>query len=341
MVRDSLFSFISAKETPPKVVVGALQSLTQLLNEFGSAVFSVKEALKVVVTQAESINPAVRTETMNYYKEAYRWDKDVVSVSMKSLRQAQQDELNKQFPENLEAPSAKRKIKGKQPIEEKEVKMEVDNAVKQKEEKKGNQVVVKDKKVLSAFGENWCSEVLESKKWTQKKEKLEALILALNVDKIVDENFTELSKTLKQLSSDKNVVVVNLAVKAIGLLAKCLRGQFSQFSRHIFPSILQKIKDKKTLLEAQKCMENLVASLKMDDMIEEITKGLTDKSPIVKAGICTWLESHVLPQINDSLAKTMATDCIPILIKLTDDAAPEVRDGSLQCIGAFQALVER
>jgi len=341
-VLETTQNYIIAKDSPPKVIVGAIQTLSQLLNEFGNLVFPVDKVLANVASQASSsLNPSIRTESMNYFKEAYRWDSNATLKAMKSLKVAQQKELKKQFSEKTdnEPPAPKRKIKGN--ILDMKV-MPV------KKEVKDPYATAKEVNVLKNFGEHWCNEMRKLKKWQEKRDKLDDLIKTISVDKIMNENFTDLGKLLKELLNDKNVVVVNLAVKAIGILAKGLRVNFTSYSRYIFTYVLHKVKDKKTTTEAQKCLANLVLSIKIEDIICEITKGLNDKSPVIKSKVCVWLQCYIdnyflkyrlkrQPGINETSTKTIVDSCTAIIVKLTDDAASEVRDSALSCLGALQA----
>ena len=55
-----------------------------------------------------------------------------------------------------------------------------------------------EKSVLGKYGEKWCTQLLEIKKWKEKKDKLDELSEALNVKKLKNESFTELGATLKK-----------------------------------------------------------------------------------------------------------------------------------------------
>lgn len=335
VVSEILKTCLTTKTTPPKTVAGALQAATQLLSSFGDPAFPVKEYISLVGTQAGSTNAGVRTEALGYFREAYHWVKDAVMPVVESLKTAQKEELKKQFAEDKDkpAPVPTRKVKGApaapQPAKEEKKDAKKDDAY-------SSAVEVS---VLKRFGENWCGQILGAKKWSEKRDKLEELIRTMSVEKIKNDNCNDLCQTLKKLLNDSNIVVVNLALKSIASLAKGLRGHLATYSKHIFEPVMQKCKDKKTAAEAQKCVENLVLSLKLDDMVDIIKEVLGDKSPIVRARLCTWLETTVLPRVTPALAKTMGDSFTPILIKLTDDAISEVRDCALGCLGAFKVLL--
>ncbi len=77
--------------------------------------------------------------------------------------------------------------------------------------------------ILAKYGNEWQDKILELKKWTEKKELLDALINEANVPKIKTGDYSGLVRTLKKLMGDSNAVVSQLAIKATGNLAKGLR----------------------------------------------------------------------------------------------------------------------
>eukprot|EP00826_Nyctotherus_ovalis_P016318 TRINITY_DN14718_c0_g2_i4.p1 TRINITY_DN14718_c0_g2~~TRINITY_DN14718_c0_g2_i4.p1 ORF type:complete len:578 (+),score=154.97 TRINITY_DN14718_c0_g2_i4:101-1834(+) len=271
-------------------------------------------------------------EVMSYLKEAYKWDKDNVLKEIEKLRPAQQEELKKQYAEMIEPGKPSKFVKGKenQPEETKEATTEV---------VKDSYATATEVAVLKKFNDQWCSQIMQAKKWSEKRDKLEELLKAVSVERIKSENFSELGKTLKLLLQDANIVVVNLVLKVIGQLAKGLRSCFSPYSKLTFDAVVQKLKDRKSAAEAQKCIENLMYSLRVEDVLEQVKEALNDKSPLVKAKICVWIESAVLPKVEAGCAKTLAEELGPVLVKLSDDAASEVRENALVCLGTMVKII--
>ena len=337
LIYDTLKNYITTKDTPIKIIVATLYCLNQLLSNFGNGVFPTKEVLKHVVAQAGSTNTAIKTEAMNYLKEAYRWIKDKILPSIESLKPVQQEELKSSFEACVDKAIPKRAIRGQTiKVEEDAKDVPLEDT---KEEKKKDFLVAEQTPVLGKFGEKWCSSLVALKKWTEKRDKLEELLKATNVKRIKAENFTELGSTLKKVLNDSNIVVVNTAIKIIGQLAVGLREAFSSYAKQIFTVILNKCKDKKTLATSQKCLEDLVLALKLSDMLDDIKAALTDKSPIVKSKICFWLETVGFSNAGE-LLPLWTKEFGPILGKLTDDAVSDVRDSALSCLGTLKGLVQ-
>jgi hypothetical protein len=330
LLKETLKEYLSLK-TAPKVSAGAISILTQLVGSFGNSYFPIREFVKLISSLGESTNAQVRAEVMNYFKEAYRWDKDNVLKEMDKLRAAQQEELKKQFAEIVELPKPSKFVKGKENLHEEPQSITLELNTTQDMYAMATEVAV-----LSKFGDKWCSQIMQVKKWSEKRDKLEELLKAISVEKVKNDNFSELGKTLKLLLQDSNIVVVNVVLKIIGQMAKVLRSHFTAYSKMIFEFLVQKLKDKKSATEALKCMESLMYSLKIEDMIEQIKEALGDKSHLVKARICTWIETAVVPHIENTKGKIIIEEIGPILIKLTEDATSEVRDNALSCLAIIQ-----
>lgn len=339
-VRRTLLSVLGEKTSPPKIVCAALQSLTRLLSEFGNDVFPVREALSLVVVQTGSANPTVRGEAMGYLREGYRWVPVEVVHATAGLKPAQQEELKRQFAEgkeNTAPPVPTRKAKGMAEGKSAAPIPTSSDIVKPPEETKKEPA---PEQGTRRFDSEWCRQLLAMKKWSEKRDRLEELIRATDMPEIkVGEDFAELGQTLKKLISDSNIVVSNLALKAVGQLAKALGPQLVGYAKNVFLLVAQKCRDRKSAPSARKCLESLALSLRVEDLLDELKEALADKSPLVKAGICDWLQTVVLPRSGEpSTAKLVSAALGPTLIRLTEDAVEEVRDSALTCLGVLKGL---
>ena len=121
-----------------------------------------------------------------------------------------------------------------------------------KEDNKNNRILE-----LTKFSEQWCSQLLACKRWGEKRDKLEELLKAVSLGKVRIENFPPIGKILKTLLQDLNVVISSLSMRVIGEIAKNLKEDCEAYSVEVFELVVKKCKDKKTLVESQKCIENL------------------------------------------------------------------------------------
>ena len=307
----------------PKIIVAALETLEKLLKQHGKDQFPIKEVLIAVEKQCvSSTNPAVRTAAMNIYQEAYCWLKDEILPFVENLKTSQQEELKKQF--------------GKvQEIKQKEVKEENISRV-QKEEAKESTALEN----TELFGQLWCSEILKLKKWSEKKSKLEELINVTAFKPLKLKCSNDLISTLKVLLNDTNIMVVNAALKVIGQLADSLKDEFVVYHKLLFRPLLQRFKDKKSVSEAEKCLEILSPYIKFEDIIDDVIEEIVDKSTTLRVHTCLWLEKNILPNISVNTIKFITcSGLMKSLIKLSDEAIVEVRVAALGCIGIIKAMI--
>lgn len=94
-----------------------------------------------------------------------------------------------------------------------------------------------------------------------------------------------------------NVVLWDL--KAISALAKGLRKPLAGFVKTIFPSIISKFRDKKTLMieETFNTLNNLTYCISIEDVHEDISDGLQDKNPNMKVNLINWIGKFVEKKI--------------------------------------------
>lgn len=85
-------------------------------------------------------------------------------------------------------------------------------------------------------------EKLESKKWQERKESLEALEPLVSNPKLENGDYAELVRALKKvITKDSNVILVALAGKCLALLAKGLGKKFQPFAVVCIGGIIEKV----------------------------------------------------------------------------------------------------
>jgi cytoskeleton-associated protein 5 len=77
--------------------------------------------------------------------------------------------------------------------------------------------------LLTKYDVAWVDKTLELTKWNEKKAALEELLKDSDVPKIKEGDYGNISRMLKKLVGDPNVVVSQAAVKVCGNLAKGIR----------------------------------------------------------------------------------------------------------------------
>lgn len=313
-----------------KVQGSAISTVNALISSFGVKVLSYKPFLPHMEKLAGNSNPIVRGEAINFYKECYKWIRELILPSVGKLKKPQQDELQKAFEDiGEEYPTPTRYLKH----ESAKIKQEIDRP---KQKPIDIYDMADEKDIFAKYNDKWVDSVLEMDKWTEKKAALEMLNADANYPKLAEKNPLALVGLAKRLINDANVNVMIQVIKMIGLLAKGQRRYFEIHAKQFFPIFLGKLKDKKTLViqEVFAGLENLLFSLSLEQVSEDIRESLEDKTPTLKLNVTLWLykvyTSFPIDQLNRSVK------IIGIMIKKnTDDSIAEIRTESIKLMGAL------
>lgn len=326
---SGLISVIGNKNI--KVQAAAMQAVNSIMGSFGVKKLPFKPFVPAIEKHAAASNPQVRGEALNFYKECFKWVRDLIKPAVEKLKKPQQDELQKAFDEITEAPVPTRWLKH----EEETGKLEAASGGKA-----GKPIDIYEmadaKDIFTKYGEKWCNGVLAMEKWVEKKAALEELNKEADYPKLAEKSAAEIIGMAKRLINDSNVQVMLQTVKLIGLLAKGQRKYFDNYARQFLPLLLQKFKDKKTqvLQETHAGLDNLMFSLTLEQCMEDFKEALEDKTPSVKTNTCQLLErlAETAP-INE--LKAILKPLAALLKKNTDDSTPDVRNCSLKLLGAL------
>lgn len=301
-----------------KVQSSALSIITLAMSSFGAKLVPFKPFLPTIEKLAGNSNAGVRNEAMNFYKEAYRWVRELIMNSVGKLKKAQQDELQKAFEEIEDAPWPTRWLRCEEGMKY------------QQEVPRNKQVDVYDmadaKDIFTRFNEKWTENVLEMDKWTDKKQALEILNAEANYPKLAEKSPLVLVAMAKRLINDSNVNVMIQSIKLIGFLAKGQRRYFEVYAKQFFPIFLSKLKDKKTqvIQEVFIGLEHLLYSLSLEQVLDDLREVLEDKTPTLKINVTSWLEKVYSIFPNEQMTKSVKP--ITLLVKKnTDDSVAEVR----------------
>lgn len=96
----------------------------------------------------------------------------------------------------------------------------------------------------------------------------------------------------KILMSEANFNIVLMANKAAGMLATRIRKPFHVCAKILFGLILDKFKDKKTLMitETHQTLQAFFYCVNLEDVHEHILKALQDKNNSLKLNVIEYLE---------------------------------------------------
>ena len=312
-----------------KVQTAAIFTINSAMAAFGVRHIPFKPFLGAMEKFAGNSNPVVRGEALNFYKECYRWVRDLILPSVNKLKKPQQDELHKAFEEITESPCPTRHLKHEESKERSEGEKPRNRPIDVYE-------MADARDIFTRFNDKWADSVLEMEKWTEKKLALELLNTEANYPKIAEKSPAILVAMAKRLINDANVNVMLQALKMIGLLAKGQRKYFEQYAKQFFPIFLSKLKDKKTQIiqETYLGLENLLFSVNLEQVNEDIKESMEDKTPTLKVNVTIWLQK-IYGSLSVEILGKNAKNIAWMARKNTDDSIAEVRNESFKLISVM------
>lgn len=188
-------------------------------------------------------------------------------------------------------------------------------------------------------------EYRESKKWQERKEALEALLKVLTDNERLSTkvSYAELIGNLQTiLAKDANINCQALAAKCIAKFATGLRTKFSAFATPLLPVIFDKMKEKKPILReplVECAMEVGRTMTSLEAGQEDIMAALAKPNPQIKQQTALFVAKQLDLVVPTKQPKGFIKVIVPILGKLTGDADQDVREASLQALGAIQRII--
>lgn len=185
-------------------------------------------------------------------------------------------------------------------------------------------------------------EKLESKKWQERKESLEALETLLQSPKLETGDYGDVIRALKKvLTKDSNVVLVAMAGKCMAGLAKGLGKKFQPYALVCVSAILEKFKEKKpnVVTALRDAIDAIYPATNLEAIQEDILEALNNKNPSVKAETASFLARAFTKTLPTVLNKKLLKTYITALLKTINESDPSVRDASADAIGTAKKLV--
>jgi hypothetical protein len=187
--------------------------------------------------------------------------------------------------------------------------------------------------VIFRYDESWVDKVLAIAKWSEKKDELDNAITELSTPKIVGREHYHLITMIKKLLADSNIAIMMCGMRMCKCLASGLRKAFSQGAKILVPLIMSKLRDKKTQVtdEAHKSLKALFYSMTLEEMLESIKEGMTDKAPNMRVQVLTFLQNSITKKD----AKAMKS-LLDMLVKLASDGTLEVREKVVELVAELK-----
>ncbi|KAL5353471.1 hypothetical protein ACLOAV_001508 [Pseudogymnoascus australis] len=344
-VTEELLPSLGNKQ--PKVVAATLAALTAIFHNYGCKTADPKPVLKILPKAFGHADKNVRAEATNLALEFYRWLRDAMKpMFWGELKPTQQTDLEAQF-EKLKAepaPKQERFLRSQQAAMARAPPPGADAAPEEEEEEE--EVVEVDvfdlaepQDVLSKVSPDF-SDQLASSKWKERKEACEALFKILDVPRIKDGDYGEITRGLAKCMKDANVAVVTTAANCIEVLAKGLRKPFHRYRSTIMGPVMERLKEKKAAVADAlgAALDQVFMATGLSDCLEETLEYLKHKNPQVKEGTMKFL-IRSLKTTREAPAKPEVISIAEAGKKLLSESSEGLRSGGAEVLGTLMKIM--
>uniref|UniRef100_A0A1A9W8C3 TOG domain-containing protein n=1 Tax=Glossina brevipalpis TaxID=37001 RepID=A0A1A9W8C3_9MUSC len=334
----------------PKIVAACVAATSLALKEFGSKVISVKPLIKKLAPLMSDRDKTVRDEGKQLAIEIYRWIGPAMKQQISTLPQVTIKELEEEFDKlkgekaepNRYLKSQQEKIQHQTTIVRDNEDVGNDDDVDAGIEEIDPMDLIDPVDILSKIQKDFY-EKLEEKKWTIRKESLEALekILMEN-PKLESGDYGAVVSALKKvITKDTNVVLVAMGGKCLAMLAKGLGKRFSSYAMGCIPSLLEKFKEKKAnvVTALRDAIDAIYPSTSLEAMQECIIESLGSKNPNVKSETASFLARAFCRTQPAVINKKLLKLLVATLIRTLNEPDPTVRDCSAEALGTLLKLM--
>ncbi|TVY62336.1 Spindle pole body component alp14, partial [Lachnellula suecica] len=311
----------------PKVVAATLAALTAIIHNYGCKIVDPKPILKILPKAFGHADKNVRAEATNLTVEFYRWLREAMKpMFWGELKPTQQSDMDAQFEKikSEPAPKQERLLRSQQAAM---ARAPAPGAVVEEEDELEEEGVVVDafdlaepQDVLSKVPADF-HEQLASSKWKERKDAVEALYGVLNVPRIKDGDYGEITRGLAKSMKDANIAVVTHAAQCIEVLAKGLRKPFGAVSDALGAAL-----------------DQVFIATNLSDNLEEILEFLKHKNPQVKEGTMKFL-IRCLRTTREAPTKSEVTSIVESAKKLLSESAEGLRSGGAEVLGTIMKIM--
>jgi cytoskeleton-associated protein 5 len=340
---DDLLPALSNKQ--PKVVTATLAALTAIYHNYGCKTVDPKPVLKVLPKVFGHADKNVRAEATNLAIEFYRWLREAMKpMFWNDLKPTQQTEMEAQFEKikSEPAPKQERFLRSQQAAMARAPPPGAGGA--EEEELEGEAVEIdafdlaEPQDVLSKVPSDFHDQ-LGSPKWKERKDALEALYAILNVPRIKDGDFAEITRALAKCMKDANIAVVTQAAQCIEVLAKGIRKAFGKYRSIVTSPIMERLKEKKASVSDAlgAALDQVFLATSLSECLEDILQFLKHKNPQVKEGTMKFL-IRCLKTTRSAPSKTEVTSIAEAAKKLLSESVEVLRSGGAEVLGTVMKI---
>ncbi|KAF9924030.1 Microtubule-associated protein, microtubule dynamics during spindle orientation [Linnemannia zychae] len=328
----------------PKLVATTTNVLAAIVRNFGIKNLNVKPLVKKLPPLFGHSDKNVRAEATAMTIELYRWLGKAIMPSLEDLKPVQQKELTEAF-EKLpdERPTQQRYLRSQQAeMAAAAAAAEAgdggeDNGEPEDEEMpEVDPLDLIDPIDVSSKMESNFYELLASKKWQERKEALDGLLVLCNSPKILDSNYSELIGALGKRMADTNINIVIIAANCLEGLARGLRDNFNKYKPSAAGLIMDRLKERKvTVVEALSgALNAMYSTISYAELLEDTAANVAHKNPQIRAEVIK-LQVHRLKEIKIAPSKGEIKTACELLVKAFDDSDATVREATAEALGTL------
>eukprot|EP00644_Phytophthora_capsici_P012077 jgi/Phyca11/63671/gw1.12.481.1 len=323
----------------PKVPPACATCILDALKEYGPRVVPL-QAIKAALPKLMEGAVKVRPIAMSIMVEIHRWTGPaLVQDIVANLRQAQQTEFEEQIKDVVPGQAAPTKfVRGSNPTKAAggvggKTSSTTSGAAESTPAAFDPRDFAETVDLLAKLPKTEFKTKLALPKWSEKVEALKIVLELIGpVPKLANGDYYELVSTLKPLTNDSNVNIVAKSIEVYGALADGLRKNFTQYARTIFPDLLRKLSDKKSVIlnATNKTLDLFLQHAMTIDMMMDDLKPACDasknKAPPARVQTMAFLTRAIENRYVDVNDKALILSFGALFMKGIDDTDPKVRE---------------
>lgn len=343
-VVEELLPALSHKQ--PKVIAATLAALTAIYHNYGCKTVDPKPVLKMLPKAFGHADKNVRAEATNLAVEFYRWLREAMKpMFWNDLKPTQQTDMEASF-EKIKAepaPKQERFLRSQQAAMSRAPPPGAEIAEEDDLEEEPVEIdafdLAEPQDVLSKVAPDY-SDQLASTKWKERKDALEALYTVLNVPRIKDGDFGEVTRGIAKSMKDANIAVVTQAAQCLEVLAKGLRKPFGKYRSVVMGPVMERMKEKKASVQDAlgAALDQVFLATSLTDCLEETLGFLAHKNPQVKEGTMKFLVRS-LRTTREAPTKPEVASIVESAKKLLSESAEVLRSGGAEILGTVMKIM--
>ncbi|KAG0332620.1 Microtubule-associated protein, microtubule dynamics during spindle orientation [Podila horticola] len=328
----------------PKLVATTTNALAAIIRTFGVKNVNLKPLVKKLPALFGHSDKNVRAEANALTIELYRWLGKAISPSLEDLKPVQQKELTEAFEKlPAEKPTPLKYLRSQQ------AEMAAAAAAAEEGGDDGGDDEDEDEEMeavdaldlvdpidVSAKMESNFYELLASKKWQERKEALDALLVLCKSPKISESHYSELVGALGKRMADTNINIVIVAANCLEGLALGLRANFNKYRQSVAGLVMDRLKERKvTVVEALSgALNAMYSTASYAELLEESGANVAHKNPQIRAEVIK-LQVQRLKEIKIVPNKVEVKNGCELLVKAFDDGDAAVREATAEALGTL------